>query len=148
MTNSKEEVCPFQWGDRVDHRIFGLGMVNGEPRAVCGPAADHRRVESKGWNVPVEWDDASRTAGSVASSFLRLVDRPNAKGGAYWRAEYAKLADNALKARAAVNIAISHAFRPVDGTDSQELKSAMRTESECLSALITFLEADERGEHA
>lgn len=138
----------FQWGDRVDHRTFGLGTVSGQPFAVSGPTHDLRGSEPKGWSVPVKWDDPSRKDGTYGSAHLRLVDRPNAKGGAFWNHEFQKLKTRALAARQATDLAITNAFRPLEGTGSEKIQAALAHEKSTLADLAEFLAADERGEHA
>lgn len=148
MTKSSSSVYVPQWGDRVDHRLFGLGTVNGEPVATEGPTKDGRGIEDKGWRVPVKWDDEARAQGSIASHALRLVDRPNAKGGAFWHAEYLKLVTTSAEASKGVEAAIRSAYRPFEGEGLQRLQIALKAEGRARAALVEFLEADERGEHA
>ncbi|MEL6202288.1 MAG: hypothetical protein AAFR39_07995 [Pseudomonadota bacterium] len=142
-TNTK----PFQWGDRVDHKLFGLGIVNGDPVAVCGPAPRTHEIVSKGWRVPVKWDDPSRTATSVACFVLRLVTRPDAKGGAFWNHEYKKLLERVLKARATSESAMKEGFRPHDGGGTERVSRALKQEQEAVAELQEFLKADEAGDH-
>jgi hypothetical protein len=148
ISMSKEnDTVPFKWGDRIDHAKFGLGTVNGEPRAVSGASSDLRRIEPKGWTVPVKWDEASRGATQISSSHLKLVDRPNAKGGAYWNHEFQKLADEVRNARKETDLALTNVFRPVGGEGLSTLRTRLEAEHEQLSRLLRFVEEDERGDH-
>ncbi|MBB4363114.1 hypothetical protein GGD65_004147 [Bradyrhizobium sp. CIR18] len=47
----EQEECPFKWGDRVTHKLFGFATVNGEPTAIVGPDATLRRTVPRGWTV-------------------------------------------------------------------------------------------------
>jgi hypothetical protein len=69
--------CPFDEGDRVDHKIFGFGVVNGAPIPVVGPdpiAVGGSR--DAGWCVPVRWDDPERTAREVMDHALARCRSP------------------------------------------------------------------------
>lgn len=138
---------PFQWGDRVDHKLFGFGTVNGDPVALCGPAPRKYEIVSKGWRVPVKWDDPSRTATMVACFALRLVTRPDAKGGAFWNNEYKELLERVLKTRATSESAIKQGFRPHDGEGVERIDRALKLEQEAVAELREFLKADEAGDH-
>lgn len=139
--------CPFGWGDRVDHRIFGLGTVDGEPKAMCGAREDLRGTEFKGWSVPVAWDDPERRDGKVGHNHLKLVERPDSKGGAYWNNEYGKLIAEAYTLRKKTDAAIQSAFRAPGGTGLISLRLRLKSELAVLTQVTEFLEADERGEH-
>lgn len=66
--------CQFEVGDRSDHKLFGLGTVNGAPVAVVGPDVGRvGGVRDAGWRIPVRWDDPSRTAGAVMHHMLHKV---------------------------------------------------------------------------
>lgn len=146
-TETETESSPFQWGDRIDHKLFGFGTVDGEPIAVCGADPRTHRTVPKGWRVPVKWDDPNRTATRVASFALRLVTRPDAKGGPFWNHEYRKLLEKASKARAATDAAMERSFRPNEGDGIARLDSALDAEQSAIADLRTFLEADEAGDH-
>lgn len=139
--------CPFEWSDRVDHRIFGLGTVTGEPRAGFGATKNGCGTEFKGWSVPITWDDPDRNPGRVMDYALRVVDRPDAKGGAYWSSEYRKLMADILSLRKKTDEAIEQAFRRADGKGVAGLLTVLETDRAAMSETIAFLEADERGEH-
>ena len=128
----KTESAPFQWGDRVDHKKFGLGTIEGEP---------------EGEKVVVKWDDPKRAPTGVMSSFLRLVTRPDAKGGAFWNHEYKKLVDAVKSARATTDNAIGASFRPMNDDGLAALDQSLAAERTALDALRDFLIADEAGEH-
>lgn len=143
----ESKTCPFQWGDRIDHKLFGFGTVDGEPVAVCGSDPRTYRTVSKGWTVPVKWDDPKRTATRVASVALQLVTRPDAKGGAYWSNEYRKLQEDVKTARSGVEQAINEGFRPRKRQGLHRLDEALKAERCAVANLRAFLEADEAGEH-
>lgn len=123
---------PLQWGDRIDHKKFGLGTVDGEPN---------------GAKVHVIWDAPNRAPTWVVSLFLRLVARPDAKGGAFWNYEYSKLLKTVENTRAATNTELAIAFRPLDGNGLSRLELALESEVKALNDLRDFLSADEQGEH-
>ena len=58
-------VCPLKDGDRVKHKLFGLGTVSGKPVKSVR--------DDLGWTVLVKWDDKNRTASSVVHTFLEKV---------------------------------------------------------------------------
>jgi len=139
--------CPFQWGDRIDHKLFGLGTVNGEPVAVVGADANSHTTVPKGWIVPVDWDDPKRTATKVGSFALRLVTRPDAKGGAFWSSEFKKLLQVVKAARIASDNAFETAFRPHDGDGLATINRRLVEEQKAVDELLDFLEKDASGEH-
>lgn len=66
--------CPFIEGDRVDHKLFGMGTVCGTPVAMVGPDMGNADgVRDAGWRIPVRWDDATRTAGAIMRHVLTKV---------------------------------------------------------------------------
>lgn len=129
---TKSEPTPLQWGDRIDHKKFGLGTVEGEP---------------EGEKVHVIWDDPNRAPARVVSSFLRLVTRSDAKGGAFWNHEYSKLLKTVENTRAATNSELASAFRPIDGDGLSKLEQTLESEAKAFNDLRDFLVADEKGEH-
>lgn len=137
MSDEQERAsCPFQWGDRVDHKKFGLGTVVSEP--ISG---------GKDWRLQVEWDDPSRGTTGIMSSILSLVSRPDAKGGAYWSYQYNQLLASVHAARNATNEALSNAFRPRGGEGLKSLLDILEIEKSAVRELTDFLERDEAGEH-
>ena len=121
-----------EWGDRVDHKKFGLGTVSGEP---------------EGDKILVDWDDPKRAPTRVVGSFLRLVTRPDAKGGAFWGNEYRKLLEAVQAARKTSEVALANAFRATDGQGLTSLEKALEAEKAPLDALRDFLKQDEKGDH-
>jgi hypothetical protein len=68
-----DQVCPLKRGDRVRHKLFGLGTVSGKPvESVSGDLKSGGSVPAE-WIVPVEWDDKNRTANRVAHTHLEKV---------------------------------------------------------------------------
>jgi hypothetical protein len=96
----------------------------------------------------VEWDDPYRKTGSVNSEFIRLVDRPNAKGGAYWNHEFQGRLDRVIAARAETNGFMKTAFRPLKGSQVEVIKAKVAAEQELLAELLQFLVVDDTGDHA
>ena len=142
-----DEQCPFKWGDRISHKLFGFGTVNGEPTAVVGADASLRKVVPRGWSVPVEWDDKSRTAGRVDSNFLEKVSSPTAKGAHYWNHEWKKLKNTLTEARAQTEALLSNSFRSTPPFKPENLAALLAGEQKALAELTEFLRRDAAGEH-
>jgi hypothetical protein len=66
------KACPLKHGDRVRHKLFGLGTVSGKPVVFETVRGDDGLVWA-GWIVPVEWDDKNRTASRVVHMQLEKV---------------------------------------------------------------------------
>ena len=138
----------FQWGDRIEHPNFGLGTVIGEPIAVAGAEPSPRfGSEDRGWRVPVEWDDPGRTAGSVSSDSIKMVERPDAKGGAFWNHEFQRLLSQAISARAITDVSLRAAFRHLQGSQVGEIRTLIEAEQQILNKVLQFLNVDETGSH-
>ena len=142
---------PFDWGDRVDHPKFGLGTIVSRPGPVSGPIADRRdaggyRVGPKGWTIEVEWDDPKRPRGKFSNSHFHLVERPDAKGGAYWAAIYQEKLENALDARRRTASVMQQAFRSSDHGPA-DIRQKLEAEREVIERLLAFLDADDADEH-
>lgn len=137
MTNSQKK-CEFEWGDIIDHRMFGLGKIIDEPR---GPYNDGS------WRLEIRWDDEAREDSSVMGSHLRKVSSPKAKGGKYWNNEHKKLLLALIEARGNVERLLIGSFRPPEGSRVQSIRKAHEVEREALNVLISFLEDDEADKH-
>lgn len=151
-TETDRQPCHVQWGDRIDHRIFGFGTVVGEPIPVSGPIEDRRspggyRIGPKGYQVPVKWDDPNREFSEIGCSFLELVIRPDAKGSAFWKNEYEKLLADFERARQATDMALRSGFRSEGRVGKKDIEDALQAESEPLRKILAFLAEDEDGEH-
>jgi hypothetical protein len=139
----------FQWGDRIDHPNYGMGTVIGEPIAVAGAEPSPRfGSDDRGWRVPVEWDDPGRTAGSVSSDSIKMVERPDAKGGAFWNHEFQRLLSQAISARSVTDISLRAAFRHRQGSQVGDIKALIEAEQQILNKVLQFLNVDETGNHA
>ncbi|BDA84119.1 hypothetical protein Sa4125_16610 [Aureimonas sp. SA4125] len=139
----------FQWGDRVSHSNFGLGTVNGVPVAVDGTDASPRfSVEDRGWRVPVEWDDPGRTPGLVSSDSIKMIERPDAKGGAYWNNEFQTLLAQLASARSRTDAYLGEAFRHSRGSQVAAIRELAEAEQQILAKVLQFLNVDETGRHA
>ena len=66
-------ICPFKEGDRVKHKLFGLGTVSGKPVKSVRSDLKSGDVVPTEWIVFVKWDDKNRTASSVVHTFLEKV---------------------------------------------------------------------------
>ena len=151
QTDQEHGPVPFAWGDRVDHPKFGIGTVVSQPVPASGPIADRSvaggyRIGPKGWSIEVEWDDPNRSRRKFSSSHFSLVERPDAKGGAYWSAIHRERLENVLDARCRTNNSMQQAFRnPNGGPD--EVRAKLETERTAINELLAFLDADGAGEH-
>lgn len=132
--------CPFDEGDRVDHKVFGFGTVSGAPVAVVGPGGRNSlEIVDKGWTVPVAWDDPSRTAGKVAHWALTKVSSPDARPFTYWDRQWQPLLKGWLAARRKTEEAQA-GFRPAP--DPERVRALQAAEAEAYAAMQAFL-ADE-----
>ena len=135
------DTCPFHWGDRVDHNKFGLGTVDGKPTASTNAA------KVKTWLVPIRWDDTSRSAGKVVGEFIRLVHRPDAKGGAFWANEHTDLVDAAVAKLRDLEHALRTSFRPKSGSAIEPIERAILELEANLDSVRDFVLDDEAGKH-
>jgi hypothetical protein len=136
--------CPFEEGDRVDHRLFGFGTVTGASVAVVGASERGYKIVPKGWRVPVTWDDPGRQPSDVGSSALTKVSSPDARPFTYWDRQWQLLLQSWKAARKAVEDDTS-AFRPV--ADPARLQILQRQEDEARHAMQCFLDDEAAGRH-
>jgi hypothetical protein len=137
--------CPFEEGDRVDHKVFGFGTVSGAPVAVVGPGGrQSMEVVDKGWTVPVAWDDRARTADRVAHWALTKVSSPDARPFTYWDRQWQPLLKTWIAARRLVEEA-SGSFRPLP--DPERLQQLQAAETAAHAAIQAFIEAERAGRH-
>lgn len=136
---------PFEEGDRVDHRIFGFGTVNGAPKAMVSPDMSSRSgVRDAGWCIPIRWDDPSRTAGAVMHHALRKVASAESRPFTYWDRQWQLLFHDWVAARRDVEQALSN-FRPAPAlADMAKLQNA---EERALEAMLRFLDEERSGKH-
>lgn len=141
----EKAVCPFEEGDRVDHKLFGMGTINGVPVAVVSPDLNSPRgIRDAGWIVPVHWDDPQRTAKSVASWALRKVSSPDSRPFTYWDRQWQPLLQEWLQARRAFEAALMH-FRPPP--DARKVELLQRQEEQARVAMRAFVQAELDGRH-
>ena len=95
----------------------------------------------------VVWDEPDRRPCIVVSSFLRLVESPQARGGAYWRNEYNTLAATVRTELGAFEASLSSSFRPCDGIGAEIVAAKLDNLHISTQALIDFLKADDDGQH-
>lgn len=138
--------CPFEEGDRVDHKLFGLGTVSGTPVTMVGPDMESADgVSHAGWRVPVHWDDERWTAESVAHHVLTKVSSPDVHPFSYWDCQWQPLLRTWLEARRKVE-EICSSFRPVP--DQGALANAQELEREAFEAMQRFWEQEQAGQHS
>lgn len=138
-------VCPFEEGDRVDHKIFGFGTVSGAPTPVVGPELSGTgSVQDACWSIPVRWDDPARTAGAVMHAVLRKVSSPDARPFTYWERRWQPLLQTWLAARRDVERALS-SFRPAP--TPADVARIRKVEQQAFDAIQLFLEDERSGKH-
>lgn len=137
--------CAFAEGDRVEHKLFGLGTVTGAPVAAVG-AAPHapRRVRQAGWKLLVRWDDTSRAACSVMDFALRQIASPDSRPFSHYERQWQPLHEEWLGARRGVERLLS-GFRPP--CDPVALTDALEAEARALAALTRFVRNESDGKH-
>lgn len=140
-----KEQCPFEEGDRVDHKICGFGTVNGPPVAMVGPNPQRlTEIIDRGWMIPVRWDDPARTSDRVDHSALTKVSSPDARPFTYWDRQWQPLLKAWLAARRAYEDA-AKAFRPLP---APEVLAQLRAAEESAYAAMEAFKQDEReGRH-
>lgn len=137
--------CPFEEGDRVDHKLFGFGTVAGAPVAVVGPdARGTGGVREAGWRIPVKWDDPTRTAGAVMHQALRKVSSPDSRPFGHWDRKWQPLLQAWLTARREVE-QVSSSFRPVP--EPHALTRMQGVERKAFEAMQRFWEEEKSGRH-
>lgn len=137
MTN---QGCPLAEGDRVDHKLFGLGTVIGAPIAMMSADVHSRGgVKKAGWSIDVRWDDPDRHDTAVASFALRKVSSPDSRPYTYWDREWQPLLQAWLKARREVE-QLASSFRPLPEQD--KLNMALKIEAEAYAAVVAFQRED------
>ncbi len=142
----RTDECPFEEGDRIDHRTFGLGTVSGAPVPTSGP--DVRApsgVSDKGWRIPVQWDDPTRTATGVTDWALRKVASADSRPYGYRNRQWQPLLRAWLAARRDVE-QVASIFRPVPAPS--ELARLQDAEATALNAMNLFLDEEQSGKHA
>lgn len=131
--------CQFEEDDRVDHKLFGLGTVDGAPVAVVGPDVGRvGGVRDAGWRILVRWDDPSRTAGAVASHAAQGIV-PDSRPFAHWDRRWQPLLQAWLAARREVETA-SSGFRPVP--EPADLARVQEAERRAFEAMQRFWEQE------
>lgn len=137
---------PLEEGDRVDHKVFGLGTVVGAPAAMVGPdMSSHDGVRHAGWSIPVRWDDPSRTAGAVMHHALRKVASPDSRPFTFWDRQWQPLLQAWTAARRETEEALS-SFRPA--SDPADVARLQAKELRALEAMQQFLDEEAVGRHA
>lgn len=138
--------CPFTEGDRVDHKLFGLGTVCGNPVAMVGPDMESADgVRDAGWCVPVRWDDTTRTAEAVMHHVLTKVSSPDAYAFSHWDRQWQSLLHTWMAARRAVED-ICATFRPVPAEET--LMKAQAAEREAFEAMRCFWDEEKGGKRS
>jgi len=141
-----ESVCPFEEGDRVDHKLFGLGTVVGTPMALSG--ADHTTssgVCDGGWRIPVHWDNSQVTATEVVHKVLFKVASPDTRPFTYWDRQWQPLLQAWLAARRKVEH-LRSSFRP--GPQPADLARAQEAEQSAFELMTEFMRQERSGGHS
>ncbi|RTL32638.1 MAG: hypothetical protein EKK47_04535 [Burkholderiales bacterium] len=137
---------PLEEGDRVDHKIFGLGTVSDAPTAMVGPDMGHPSgLRDAGWSIPVKWDDPSRTAGAVMHHALRKVASPDSRPFSFWSQQWQPLLQAWIAARRETEQTLS-SFRPTP--DPVSVVSLKDNEQRAFEAMQRFLDDENSGKHA
>jgi hypothetical protein len=140
-----QDLCHFEEGDRVDHKLFGMGVVNGAATAVVSP--DMRSPEGfrdAGWTVPVNWHDPDRSSTKVASWALRKVSSPDSRPFSYWNRRWQPLFQKWVQARRTLETHLAE-FRPPP--DADKVATLQRLERDALAAMQAFIQAERDGHH-
>ena len=141
-----DQQCPLKWGDRVAHKLFGFGTVNGEPVAVQRGDLKLGLVPA-GWAVPVEWDDKGRPASRIQHAVLEKVSSPDAKGVHYWHHQWKLLVETCLAARRDTDALLTASFRGEPPFSDAEFDRRLKSERCKLEELRQFLRDDAAGVH-
>jgi hypothetical protein len=137
--------CAFAEGDRVEHKLFGIGTVMDAPVAAVGAALHApRRVKQAGWRMVVRWDDASRDACTVMDFALRKVASPESRPFSHYERHWNPLREEWLETRRRVEGLLSR-FRPP--CDPVALTDALEAEARALAALTRFVRDESDGKH-
>ncbi|CAN7495642.1 hypothetical protein LJR225_003485 [Phenylobacterium sp. LjRoot225] len=138
-------VCPLEEGDRIDHKKFGSGTVDGPPMATVGPDLGGRGgVRDAGWSVPVRWDDVERQPTRVAHWALTKVPSPDSRPFTYWDRQWKPFVAAWLAARRAVETA-TVTFRPPP--DPAAMQALQADEADAFAAMTRFLKDETDGLH-
>lgn len=141
----KHDLCPFGEGDRVDHKLFGMGTVNGAATAVVSPDMHRPKgFRDAGWTVPVNWDDPKRASTKVASWALRKMSSPDSRPFSYWNRQWQPLFQEWISARRTLEAQLVE-FRPPPTSD--KVARLQRLENEAFDAMQAFIQAEIDGHH-
>lgn len=131
---SQELENELEIGDRVDHKVFGLGTV----LDVSAPGISFIPPQnSKGpvCRVSVKWDAPDQRDNNVMSWSLKKMSSPHQRPFAYWEKKWAPLHKEWLEARKDVERACSSFSSP---PDSEKLQKALLREEIAFEALESF----------
>lgn len=118
-------------GDRVDHKVFGLGTV-AEARSEGFTCNDSK--PGIGYPVTVKWDDRERRDTTVMHWALTKVSSPDVRPYKFWDKQYQPLREQWLSARRKVE-QLSMSFEP----DWKELDKAIEAEEEAWVKMREFI---------
>lgn len=118
-------------GDRVDHKIFGLGtVIEARSKGFNG----NNTGPGNGYPVTVNWDDPDRRDTSVMHWALTKVSSPDVRPYKFWDKQYQPLREHWLDARRKVEqLAVS--FEP----DWAELDNAIDAEEKAWVKMKDFI---------
>lgn len=120
-------------GDRVDHKLFGLGTVT-EARSEGFTSSN--TTAGSGYPVTVEWDDPERRDNTVMHWALTQVSSPDVRPYKFWDKQYQPLREHWLSTRRKVE-QLSVTFEP----DWKELDEAIDAEEEAWVKMREFINA-------
>ncbi|KAA0574633.1 hypothetical protein FZ983_27425 [Azospirillum sp. B21] len=124
---------PLDWGDRVEHRLFGLGHI----------------VDIENDKLEIAFDESGTKR--VMSSFVTKVASAETKGIAYWNRQFKPLVAAWLTAREEVTRLLPQMFRPLHPLQpddlQRQLSAADEKERMARAAIDAFLEEDRQGHH-
>lgn len=118
-------------GDRVDHKVFGLGTVV-EARSEGFTSND--TTGGSGYPVTVKWDDPERRDNTVMHWALTRVSSPDVRPYKFWDKQYQPLREEWLSARRKVE-QLSVSFEP----DWKELDEAIDAEEKAWVEMRDFI---------
>lgn len=132
-------------GDRVDHKVFGLGTVLdvSVPGVSFIPPLNARGPVC---SVHVQWDKPhGPEKNAVMSWALRKMSSPLQRPFAYWKKKWTPLHEEWLEARKDVERACSSFIPP---PDSETLQTALLREKLAFEALEIFWKEAEQDDNA
>lgn len=138
--------CPFEKGDRVDHKFFGFGTIIDVPAPMVGVIMESGRpaVFDGGWRVRVRWDDEKFSPGDFSSSTLTKIVSPDAQAFSYWDCRWQLLFKNWIITRRDVEAAAGQLYPSVNSEVMDRLIEAERAAKSEMDTFIAIHHSDAR----